>query len=79
MMVSTPGEVPEYELNPGEVQFRRGYDVTPVKFPFQYKTLFLNTSSRTECDASEIGGELTNDILNRARTTLRNGMAPRFP
>ncbi|CAO2167338.1 unnamed protein product [Urochloa humidicola] len=29
MMVSTPGEVPEYELNPGEVQFRRGYDVTP--------------------------------------------------
>jgi len=28
-MVSTPGEVPEYELNPGEVQFRRGYEVTP--------------------------------------------------
>jgi hypothetical protein len=39
MMVSTPGEVPEYELNPGEVQFRRGYDVTPVKFSFSYSTI----------------------------------------
>ncbi|XP_066315564.1 integrin-linked protein kinase 1-like isoform X1 [Miscanthus floridulus] len=29
MMVSVPGEIPEYELNPGEVQFRRGCDVTP--------------------------------------------------
>ena len=39
MMASTPGEVPEYELNPGEVQFRRGYEVTPVKFSFHYKKL----------------------------------------
>ncbi|ONM35756.1 Serine/threonine-protein kinase STY8 [Zea mays] len=29
MMVSAPAEIPEYELNPGEVQFRRGCDVTP--------------------------------------------------
>ncbi|KAF8642760.1 hypothetical protein HU200_067142 [Digitaria exilis] len=32
MMVSTPGEVPEYELNPIEVQFRRGYSVTPGSY-----------------------------------------------
>ncbi|XP_062228203.1 integrin-linked protein kinase 1-like isoform X2 [Phragmites australis] len=27
MMVSTPGDVPEYELNPAELQFRRGQEV----------------------------------------------------
>lgn len=27
MAVSNPGEVPEYELNPGELQFRRGEEV----------------------------------------------------
>lgn len=27
MMVSTPGEIPEYELNPGELQFRKGDEV----------------------------------------------------
>ncbi|KAL6616523.1 hypothetical protein ACP70R_038793 [Stipagrostis hirtigluma subsp. patula] len=29
MMVSSPGDVPEYELNPKELQFRRGHEVTP--------------------------------------------------
>ncbi|VAH67061.1 unnamed protein product [Triticum turgidum subsp. durum] len=27
MMVSNPGEIPEYELNPGELQFRKGDEV----------------------------------------------------
>ncbi|XP_047061513.1 integrin-linked protein kinase 1-like isoform X1 [Lolium rigidum] len=27
MMASTPGEIPEYELNPGELQFRKGDEV----------------------------------------------------
>jgi hypothetical protein len=30
MMASTPGEVPEYELNPGELQFRKGDEVLKV-------------------------------------------------
>jgi hypothetical protein len=47
MMVSAPAEIPEYELNPGEVQFRRGCDVTPVQFSFFlciHKHLFKNAS-----------------------------------
>jgi hypothetical protein len=32
MMVSTPGDVPEYELNPAELQFRRGQEVPTVRF-----------------------------------------------
>jgi hypothetical protein len=37
MMASTPGEIPEYELNPGELQFRKGDEVLKVQsilFPF---------------------------------------------
>ncbi|KAK8962368.1 Serine/threonine-protein kinase CTR1 [Platanthera guangdongensis] len=32
MAVSNPGEVPEYELNPGELQFRRGEEVLKGKY-----------------------------------------------
>lgn len=32
MEVSNPGEVPEYELNPGEIQFRRGEEVLKGKY-----------------------------------------------
>jgi hypothetical protein len=30
MAVSNPREIPEYELNPGELQFRRGEEVLKV-------------------------------------------------
>lgn len=31
MTVSNPREVPEYELNPGELQFRRGDEVLKAR------------------------------------------------
>lgn len=31
MMVSNPGDVPEYELNPSELQFKKGDEVVKVK------------------------------------------------
>lgn len=34
MAVSNPREIPEYELNPGELQFRRGEEVLKVNYKF---------------------------------------------
>jgi hypothetical protein len=55
MMVSTPGDVPEYELNPAELQFRRGQEVPTVRFSLsniQFCFFFVPVTSilRTECD-----------------------------
>jgi hypothetical protein len=45
MTVSNPKEVPEYELNPLELEFRRGEEVTKAclyKLPHFFQGVFLN-------------------------------------
>jgi hypothetical protein len=84
MMVSTPGDVPEYELNPAELQFRRGQEVPTVRFSLSniQFCFFVPVTSvlRTECDfVGDKDGRngLTLYTSNRARTSLQNGTAPR--
>lgn len=48
MMVSTPGEIPEYELNPGELQFRKGDEVLTVSILIPNFCWFSNVGPRTE-------------------------------
>jgi hypothetical protein len=59
MMASTPGEIPEYELNPGELQFRKGDEVLKVQsiffpFPIQEQNKHGKSRIKGETDCTRV-------------------------
>ncbi|TVU36216.1 hypothetical protein EJB05_18140 [Eragrostis curvula] len=68
MMVSAPGDVPEYELNPAELQFRRGQEVPKgvyVIAKWNGTKVSVKILDRESCSDQEAMNELT--ILEKVR------------